>query len=426
MVHFSRACNFEVPLNKNGGSYSVNIDWLVKNQFNDSDCKKMNWLMTGGNHATVDTSGENFTMHCDSMCYKCQRDLPGIDRLKYIGCGRLINSCSIDTPARLLKLELGAQLPIKSLPKLKRDIVKSLKRGSFCGQLTSHGSKYWQGRSIMPHHRDESIEYALPNSRSSFFDNSVVQKFEAVSELHSHYHTTDYIRDTYEYEMMQFSGECMSFCVGGPRYIEAPTIVETFDQSSSWNRSKDFLPMNNSYKDCGYVAKSPLYRNHPKMVAFNNNFDWRNNKDDQLDPFKDVDNYGYMASQLSHLPKAMGYDPGNMLSHIPIPAYSTTSFIRNSITSRQIHSTFFKEVKEQQYVKRSQTVKVIQHDPLNDPSVYMVIRKSLLSNKMQVNYNDDQSPIMCAPLSVNCLKWSESLFWVTPCSMVAVTNILNH
>ena len=98
----------------------------------------------------------------------------------------------------------------------------------------------------MPHHHDESIQYALPNSRSSFFDNSVVQKFEAVSEIHSHYHTTDYIRDTYEYKMMQHSGECVSFCVGGPRYFEALTIVETFDQWSSWNHSKDFLAMNNS------------------------------------------------------------------------------------------------------------------------------------------------------------------------------------
>ena len=80
----------------------------------------MNWLMTGRNHATVDMSGENFTMHCDSIYCKYQRDLPGIDRLKYVGCGRLINSHSIDTSARLLKLKLGAQLPIKSLPKLKR------------------------------------------------------------------------------------------------------------------------------------------------------------------------------------------------------------------------------------------------------------------------------------------------------------------
>ena len=285
----------------------------------------MNCLMTGGNHATVEMSGENFTMHCDSIYYKYQQYLPGIYRLKYVGCSRIINSHLIDTPARLLKLELGAQLPITSLPKLKRDIVKSLKRRSFCGQLNSHGSKYWQ-------YRDESIEYALPNSRSSFFDNSVVQKFEAVSKIHSHYHTTDYIHDTYEYKMMQHSGECLSFCVGGPRYFEAPTIVETFDQWLSWNPSKDFLATNNSYRDCGYVAKSPLYRNqythptNPGMVAFNNNFNWQhNNRDYKLDLCKDADNYDYVPSQLSHLPKAMGSDPGNMPSHIPIPVYSTTS-----------------------------------------------------------------------------------------------------
>ena len=225
----------------------------------------MNWLLTGGNHATVDMSGENFTMYCDSIYYKYQQDLPGVDRLKYVGCGHLINSRSIDTPARLLKLELGAQLPIKGLSKLK-----SLKRRSFCGQLNSHGSKYWQRRSIMPHHHDESIKYALPNSGSNFFDNSVVQKFEAVSEIHSH-HTTDYVRDTYEHEMMQHFGECMSLCVGGPRYFEAPTVVETFDQWSSWNRSKDFLATNNSYRDCGDVAKSPLYRNqytHPLILRW--------------------------------------------------------------------------------------------------------------------------------------------------------------
>ena len=41
--------------------------WLVKNDHNDDDIKKMKWLMTGGNHATVDMCGENYAMHCDSM-----------------------------------------------------------------------------------------------------------------------------------------------------------------------------------------------------------------------------------------------------------------------------------------------------------------------------------------------------------------------
>ena len=40
--------------------------------------------------------------------------------------------------------------------------------------------------------------------------------------------------------------------------------------------------------------------------------------------------------------------------------------------------------------------------------MYVVNRKSLMVNKTQVNYNDDSSSVLCAPLSVNTLKWSES------------------
>ena len=49
-----------------------------------------------------------------------------------------------------------------------------------------------------------------------------------------------------------------------------------------------------------------------------------------------------------------------------------------------------------------------QRDCLNDPSVYVVNRKSLMVNKTQVNYNDDSSYMLCTLLSVNTLKWSES------------------
>ena len=67
--------------------------------------------MTGGNHAIVDKSGENFTMHCNSIYYKYQYNLPSIEKSKYVSCGHLVNSSSIDTPARLLKLELGPSDP---------------------------------------------------------------------------------------------------------------------------------------------------------------------------------------------------------------------------------------------------------------------------------------------------------------------------
>ena len=42
-----------------------------------------------------------------------------------MGC--LINASSTDTPAKLLKLELGCQLPMKSYYKLKCDVVKCLR-----------------------------------------------------------------------------------------------------------------------------------------------------------------------------------------------------------------------------------------------------------------------------------------------------------
>ena len=32
--------------------------WSVKNDLNYDDCKMMHWLMTCGNHATVDTVGK--------------------------------------------------------------------------------------------------------------------------------------------------------------------------------------------------------------------------------------------------------------------------------------------------------------------------------------------------------------------------------
>ena len=45
---------------------------------------------------------------------------------------------------------------------------------------------------------------------------------------------------------------------------------------------------------------------------------------------------------------------------------------------------------------------------MNDPSIYLVNRKSLIANKAQVFYNDDTSKLFCAPLMANSLKCSES------------------
>ena len=85
--------------------------------------------------------------------------------------------------------------------------------------------------------------------------------------------------------------------------------------------------------------------------------------------------------------------------------YSISS--RNSITARKAYSNFFTEI-QRPYAQHSISTKPIQHNPLNYPSVYVINRKTLLRNRMQMNYNDDQSPNLCSALSVNCLKWSKS------------------
>ena len=92
--------------------------WLVKNERNDYEVKMMQWLMTGGNHGIIDTCGENLSMNCDEI-YKETINHSGSQQ-ECIGSSRFINANSINTPAKLLKLELGSQIPIKSPFKLKR------------------------------------------------------------------------------------------------------------------------------------------------------------------------------------------------------------------------------------------------------------------------------------------------------------------
>ena len=67
----------------------------------------------------------------------------------------------------------------------------------------------------------------------------------------------------------------------------------------------------------------------------------------------------------------------------------------------------FTKTKHKQFKERSNSVAVAQRDFLNDPSVYVVNRKSLCTNKPQIFYNDDSLNLMCAALMANSLKWSE-------------------
>ena len=75
--------------------------WLIINRHNDDDVKLMTWLMNGAAHGTVDVCDENVNYCFDE------------GKSKRVGT-RLI----IDNNSKLLRKELGQQIPIKSRQKL--------------------------------------------------------------------------------------------------------------------------------------------------------------------------------------------------------------------------------------------------------------------------------------------------------------------
>ena len=104
----------------------------------------------------------------------------------------------------------------------------------------------------------------------------------------------------------------------------------------------------------------------------------------------------------------MGYDPGNLLLYLSLYDVNGREMCsKSSINSSNVHERFFYETKHKQFNEGSDSVAVAQRDFLNDPSVYVVNRKSLCTNKPQIFYNNDSLNLMCAALTTNSLKWSE-------------------
>ena len=102
----------------------------------------------------------------------------------------------------------------------------------------------------------------------------------------------------------------------------------------------------------------------------------------------------------------MGYHCGNLISYLPIydlqlsdkQIYLGKKF---ELTPCVVHANFFQQTRNIPFRHGSDSVVVVQGDFLNDPSVYIVNRKSLLINKPHVFYNDDLSSIHCLPLVRN-------------------------
>ena len=79
------------------------------------------------------------------------------------------------------------------------------------------------------------------------------------------------------------------------------------------------------FRDCKYVYGSPLFRHHYEFPTnpllkgdmVNDPINWWDINDRDSGIFEDADEYGYVSTQLTHLPKCI-YDIGNILSYLPI------------------------------------------------------------------------------------------------------------
>ena len=199
----------------------------------------MHWLMTGGNHGTFYTCGENTSLHCDESYY--------FDSLPKGSKGQLMDAKSIHTPTKLAKLELGCQIPVKSLCKIRCDVVKASVRNLVSSDVNAHKklneSGYWSVNKHKTTNREFQCsgpkEYALPNSKTGFFYECVTQKFYECNLDKNLFVEDDDVEEdemlepfdvsgSYMGRMMELSSELTSFLIGGPRLFENNAIVETF------------------------------------------------------------------------------------------------------------------------------------------------------------------------------------------------------
>ena len=110
-----------------------------------------------------------------------------------------------------------------------------------------------------------------------------------------------------------------------------------------------------------------------------------------------------------YLPHCIGYNCGNLMSYLPVYDVNVNVKCNNKLrqNSRSVNLTFFREARNKFFNDRSDSVAIAQRDCLNDASVYVINKKSLLINKPQVFYNDDSLDSYCLPLTTNS-QWSES------------------
>ena len=124
----------------------------------------------------------------------------------------------------------------------------------------------------------------------------------------------------YQTQCASISGELMTFCVGGPRYFQNNGLLENSPLWTVLNPAND-IHNTDIFRDTKYTYGSPLFRQHyerptnPSLSNVDEEVAWWDINSREDDCVKDANDYGYVATQLSHLPRLIGYDFGNVIMY---------------------------------------------------------------------------------------------------------------
>ena len=221
--------------------------------------------------------------------------------------------------------------------------------------------------------------------------------------------------NSFESQCASISGELHTFCIGGPWYFQNNTLLENSPSRGLINPAKDIHNIC-VFRDTKHVCGSPLFRHHyecpmnPSLMHHVDQDAWWdiNHREDNC--FLGSNKYGYVASQLTHITQLIGCDYGNVLTyseHIDNQPNNLEARIKTTLHGPNLIRALRKEVPVLPFNLCSDPVAVVQCDVLHDPSIYVINRKSVLVNKLCVDYNVDSCDTHCGPLSMNALKWSE-------------------
>ena len=333
--------------------------WLIINRHNDDDdVKLMTWLMNRAAHGTVNVCGENVNYCFDE------------GKSKHVGT-RLI----IDNNSKLLCKELGQQIPIKSRQKLNRDVVKFMTNtfGEKCSASNVHRDCWkWQNSDHVEPNTRNGFFFILASFSVFFIADPSPSTLTVYRNAEDNANVEDVYGDLngYRTKCASISGELMTFFVGGPRYFQNNGLLENSPLWTVLNPTND-IHNTDIFRDTKYTYGSPLFRQHyehpsnPSLSNVDEEVAWWDINSREDDCFKDANDYGYVATQLSHLPRLIGYDFGNVIMYRALRGNEEGARFydlkRSNLSGVNVIRKLINETSELPFNLHNDSVTIVQH-----------------------------------------------------------------